>query len=108
MAIVWEHRTDTFETREIARCRTCKAAASRLNTITVKRSYRSDRCGEVSRRRTAELLDGLKCCGRSWDFKPVRGTRNDDVKCDSRCTGAVGHVCECACGGKNHGAAHSS
>lgn len=25
-------------------------------------------------------------------------------KCDARCQNAKGHVCECACGGKNHGA----
>lgn len=24
-------------------------------------------------------------------------------KCDARCTNAKGHVCECSCGGKNHG-----
>ncbi len=25
-------------------------------------------------------------------------------KCDARCASATGHVCECSCGGKNHGA----
>ena len=24
-------------------------------------------------------------------------------KCDGRCLNATGHVCECSCGGKNHG-----
>jgi hypothetical protein len=28
-------------------------------------------------------------------------------KCDARCLHATGHVCECACGGKNHGAGNS-
>jgi hypothetical protein len=23
--------------------------------------------------------------------------------CDGRCMGATGHVCDCSCGGKNHG-----
>lgn len=34
----------------------------------------------------------------------VQGTLNPDHVCDSRCTGAVGHNCECSCGGANHGA----
>lgn len=27
-------------------------------------------------------------------------------KCDARCMSAIGHNCECSCGGKNHGAAN--
>lgn len=27
-------------------------------------------------------------------------------KCDARCLNATGFLCECACGGKNHGAAN--
>ena len=59
-------------------------------------------------------------CGASWNaasgnrcpscrqfyFGPRR-TLNvgkvTDHKCDSRCTNATGHTCNCACGGKNHG-----
>ena len=26
-----------------------------------------------------------------------------DKACDGRCMGATGHVCECSCGGQNHG-----
>jgi len=28
-----------------------------------------------------------------------------DKKCDRKCTHAVGHTCDCSCGGANHGAA---
>ena len=41
----------------------------------------------------------------------VQATRKIDYKlngskhqCDARCLNAKGHNCECACGGKNHGA----
>lgn len=27
-----------------------------------------------------------------------------DHKCDARCLNAKGHICECSCGGENHGA----
>ena len=26
-----------------------------------------------------------------------------DHKCDARCMASKGHICECSCGGKNHG-----
>lgn len=45
-------------------------------------------------------------CGGSARLKSVFGKVVADKKCDGRCMGATGHVCECACGGKNHGAAH--
>lgn len=44
------------------------------------------------------------CCGRAMYLKPVLGKVVADKKCDARCLGAKGHVCECSCGGKNHGA----
>lgn len=36
-----------------------------------------------------------------WDR--VEGTVSESRKCDPRCTGAIGPVCVCACGGANHG-----
>lgn len=36
---------------------------------------------------------------------PIKGTATDHT-CDDRCMSARGPVCECACGGSNHGAAH--
>lgn len=35
-------------------------------------------------------------------WNEIEGIVND-TKCDGRCTGAKGHVCECSCGGLNHG-----
>ncbi len=45
-------------------------------------------------------------CGSVVRASPVRGIVNRKVKCDARCTEAKGHSCECACGGKYHGAGH--
>lgn len=39
-------------------------------------------------------------------IKPVLGTFKAEKVCDGRCMGATGHVCECSCGGHNHGASH--
>lgn len=36
----------------------------------------------------------------------VKGEFSADRVCDSRCTSAIGHNCECQCGGANHGAHH--
>jgi hypothetical protein len=50
------------------------------------------------------ILVKSQCCGRAMYLKPVLGKVVADKKCDARCLGAKGHVCECSCGGKNHGA----
>lgn len=42
-------------------------------------------------------------CGKPMTYGAVIGIHNDSVPCDTRCTGARGHICECSCGGKNHG-----
>lgn len=38
--------------------------------------------------------------------KAIEGRLKADHPCDARCTGAVGHNCECSCGGANHGIDH--
>ena len=43
-------------------------------------------------------------CGRSMGAKLLKGFVTDH-ECDARCMGAKGHVCECSCGGANHGVA---
>jgi hypothetical protein len=42
------------------------------------------------------------CCGQEMSAKPLRGVTTDH-KCGAKCTTSKGHVCECSCGGKNHG-----
>lgn len=47
-------------------------------------------------------------CGRAVRLtaKMVLGKVNHRVPCNAKCTEAVGHQCECSCGGRNHGAGH--
>lgn len=51
-------------------------------------------------------LPRIKCaacgCGRMTG-RPIEGHLNPAVKCGAKCTHAKGHVCECECGGANHG-----
>ena len=110
--IDWTNETSTVSKRQIATCKSCKSAHSMQVTITIVRTYRSDKIGEVARKRTVTMLDGSiapagrVCCGRSWDYRSIDGTTNPKIKCNARCTESKGHVCECSCGGKNHGAGH--
>jgi hypothetical protein len=41
--------------------------------------------------------------GRTIGGKRVRGVVTDH-QCDAACLNAKGHLCECSCGGANHGA----
>lgn len=51
----------------------------------------------------------LKCECSNSDFfialKAIEGFKNE-TPCNAKCTGAVGHVCECSCGGANHSVSH--
>lgn len=53
-------------------------------------------------------LDNLFCCGRRVSRVSVRGVFRPSHKCDARCLNSKGGTCECACGGKNHGAGYSA
>ena len=46
-------------------------------------------------------------CGTPVACKPVRGKLNRSKECNARCIASKGHVCECSCGGKNHGAGNA-
>lgn len=50
---------------------------------------------------------GGRCwtCGSRFKFVTVQGKVSDHV-CNDRCEASKGPVCECSCGGKNHGAAY--
>jgi hypothetical protein len=44
-------------------------------------------------------------CGKMMSFGQLKAHLRPEVKCNAICTGARGHVCDCSCGGKNHGIA---
>lgn len=43
-------------------------------------------------------------CGKEVHLRPVAGRVSPDHKCGAKCLNSKGHVCECSCGGANHGA----
>lgn len=45
-------------------------------------------------------------CPRAFYASPVAGKYSAKKKCNAKCLESTGHVCECSCGGKNHGAGH--
>lgn len=108
--------TKTYECKYLGRCRGCKCAARVTAQVTVKKSmggygrtvylvavtfphgqtYRSDK---------ADWACFTCLCGRSVVFNRLRG-RVTAHKCNVKCLASTSGVCECACGGKNHGARH--
>lgn len=50
-----------------------------------------------------ELGHGCMHGRRVVYLRRIRATINKGVRCGARCTHAVGHECECSCGGRNHG-----
>jgi len=55
---------------------------------------------------TAKHFTGLTADGRrvTVERKIERKRNPSQHKCDARCMNATGFLCECSCGGKNHGA----
>lgn len=95
----------------------CKCGA-KFSALVVSETF-GEIAGPVSRHRGtefhterfdyAEYCYGLVyvCkCGATRIAKPVQGKFVADKKCNALCQSAAGHSCECACGGKNHGASH--
>ena len=69
----------------------------RYSTIFARRRAQAPRYSEESERYQMAAL--------YFHHLPIVGHYNASVKCNARCTGATGHLCECSCGGVNHGAA---
>jgi len=87
----------------IYRCKKCNA--------TKRVAYRAERHPigygrfEAQYRRESDGAIGPRsetCCGRSMTFGWLKAFLNPAVKCNARCTHAVGFSCECSCAGENH------
>ena len=117
-----EIRTTRRATRMTAKCprKGCKSVHSMLVIRIIRSSLAPWRDGypmpKTHRTERLEWLDGaplgdppeLYCAehrARMY-YIAVKGTFKADVKCNAKCVGSKGHVCECACGGQNHGAGH--
>ena len=47
--------------------------------------------------------ESCQSCGKEMIKKEIKGYTNTEIACSPKCEGATGHVCECECGGLNHG-----
>lgn len=55
---------------------------------------------------SSRVLVACRGCGKPRIAHPVIGKVNEAKPCNDRCMSATRHVCDCSCGGLNHGAAH--
>lgn len=46
-------------------------------------------------------------CNRAMTYGALKATLRAEVKCNAKCTGSRGFICDCSCSGKNHGAGWS-
>lgn len=99
--------------RYIGKCGSCKKTSARDYTDTVpgfagqgmyKRPVnffvRTNKNGDQVR--ASKDFECAHCGDYRWNSKRVEGFVTDH-KCDAKCLAAKGFLCECACGGKNHG-----
>lgn len=109
-SITWEVRTSHWQSRRNGKCRVCKKMHSVLVDRESRETYRSDSIKRVSSTSTTTYNgqpwrhDSVTCCGKPVEMKAVKGTKVPEIPCGAKCLSSKGHVCECSCGGKNHGA----
>lgn len=105
-------KTRTKEVRVTHSCRACKKFASELASLEIRFGYGA--YGKIVRNERFLNADGTSrhnvrrtCeCGHEMGYEIVKG-RKTETPCGAKCLSSKGHVCECSCGGKNHGAGFS-
>lgn len=92
-------------TRYIAKCKACGCHTSALTAGYDARRSKNDpqRAGGVYTHDTGSLVIDCRKCGAPRFAKMVRGIVNPHRECNAKCMASHGTVCECSCGGKNHG-----
>ena len=119
--------TSPFNTYEsaghaILKCRTCKHTGQLHYETRVTghetfngprwstdiRDAGADRWHRVDPRRSNPMNWALyrictACGSEKVTVNVIKGVLVEEKRCDGRCMGATGPVCECSCGGKNHG-----
>jgi hypothetical protein len=112
--------TRTRTIRLVGRCKTCKTGHA-VELVETLHPYKSrDKFGwERTLNRYSYEIDGLRgasanklthhkiapSCGHAVTLRRIEGVVSEHV-CNAKCLASTGHVCECSCGGKNHGASH--
>lgn len=98
-------------TRYIANCKACKVYTSTLASNVGRADAEmgalfSDEKGESGV--IGNLAIRCRCCGKARKANAVAGKLSLKHECNAKCLSSHSGICECSCGGKNHGAAFSA
>lgn len=106
-------KTTRFTTKKP--CPTCNVYTSRLLTSDETRQAEFHACYPATRPELPGVYYSnghckLACrgCGTMRTAEGVRGKFSAAHECNAKCLSSHGFVCECSCGGKNHGAGHAA
>lgn len=88
--------------RWIAKCRNCKVVTS---TLASRVNFADRELGALFLSPAGNWCIKCRCCGKNCKATPVQGKISEKHVCNDRCMSSTGTLCECSCGGKNHGAA---
>ncbi len=101
------HARPRAQNRYTCKCRLC---GKRWTANAAERDASFSRHGETCTKYQAILKRWGNDASARWnlansymDRREIIGTFKAGIRCDARCQGAVGHTCECSCGGANHG-----
>ena len=98
--------------RFLFRCRQCGRAQRReyprqvVTSITPYGREYTQRLYRIGNEWNSYKPNAFNCCGVSGHGAEVKGTLSN-TPCDSRCKEATGPICQCQCGGDNHGIGHA-
>lgn len=102
-------------TRYIAKCKCCNAHTSELVTPEMMRAAQMfdgwpktqpEPAGRFRMAGSPRLV--CRGCGALVIAKAVAGQFGAKHICNEKCLSSTGHVCNCSCGGKNHGASFAA
>lgn len=93
-------------TRYIAKCKGCNIHSSALSKGQDVLKARAP--GVVYQDNMGWFRIDCRKCGEPQTSRMVKGKVSQKHECNAKCLSSTGGVCECSCGGKNHGASYES
>ncbi len=97
------------QTKRYITRKSCKECGVRTSALAITNASGSIMPGSpvYYHPRTGDLVINCRGCGVAKYATMVRGTYSAKHICSGKCLASTGFVCECSCGGKNHGAGHA-
>ena len=103
-------RSNDRMVRHTARCGRCGNVASIVGRRSFGKFNGKTECAIFTEAGALVLMNARAACtcgNTAVPVKAVEGRVVPEHKCDARCVNSKGHVCDCSCGGKNHGSGYS-